>query len=81
MAVCVERRLHCRKDVQSHSSTAETSLECECTCSGQIAWATSLAEPVSGVKLSIPAEKPVPVGLLSEGQGRGRQSLGWGEES
>lgn len=37
---------------------------------------------VSGVKLSIPAEEPVPVDLVSEGQGRGRWSFGGrGEES
>lgn len=39
--------------------------------------ATSLPQcRVSGVKLAIPAEEPVPVYLFSEGQGRGRQSLG-----
>ena len=67
----------CRKEIYSRSRATETSLECECKCSGEIAWATSLLVPrVSGVKLSVPAEEPVPVGRVSEGQGRGRQSFG-----
>lgn len=77
MAVWVERILQ-ERNLQ-HSRAAETSLECECTCLGQIAWASSLAEPQSrgsGGELAISAEKPVPVGLVSEGQGRGRQCFG-----
>lgn len=31
----------CRKEIYSLSSATGASLECECTCSGQIAWATS----------------------------------------
>lgn len=31
----------CREEIYSHSGATGTSLECECTCSGQIAWATS----------------------------------------
>lgn len=42
----------CRKETYSHSSATETSLECECTCSGQIAWATSLTELGLGCKSS-----------------------------
>lgn len=43
MAVWVERILQ-ERNLQ-HSRAAETSLECECTCLGQIAWASSLPEP------------------------------------